>query len=93
MRAIPKGLSLTQHTQLGNTLRAIRGELLAARQMVTAGEGSGSHEYVAVSKLLREVKTLETVLRLAAVAQHVDTRPLGELQRLYGDREEERDGR
>ncbi|HEX9872528.1 MAG TPA: hypothetical protein VGC99_28810 [Candidatus Tectomicrobia bacterium] len=85
MRDVKQGLSLAQHAQLGNTLRAIRGELLAVRQLVAAGESSGSHEYAAVSKLLRELKTLETVLRLAAVGQHVDTRPLGELQRLYGD--------
>jgi hypothetical protein len=85
LRAIPRGLTIDDHRALGDRLRGVREALLAVRAMVADGEGSGSNEYSACSKLLRELKTLETVLRLAAVGAHVDKRPLGALQRLYGD--------
>ena len=84
-RIIPAGLTLDDHQTLGDTLRAIRTQLLDVRQIVAAGEGSSSREYLACSKLLRELTSLETVLRQTAVGQHVEKRPLGELQRLYGE--------
>jgi hypothetical protein len=84
-RTIPQGLSVDAHRALGARLRAVRAELQAVRRVVSAACSSASKEYASCSRLLKELTTLETVLRLAAVGQHVDQRPLGELQRLYGD--------
>jgi hypothetical protein len=84
-RRIPEGLSLEDHRVLGDRLRMIRDALLAVRATVAAGQSSASPEYASCSRVLKELTSLETVLRLSAVGQHVDKRLLGELQRLYGE--------
>jgi hypothetical protein len=77
------GLSLEDHRDLGDMLRAIRVDVGEVRTVVQRALGSAADPYASLGKILQAVGVAENALRREAEQEYGDDLPTG----LYGARE------